>query len=289
MGEKDIEKEEVESKKDLAEFSHVYVIKLLFEKKVDIPKLEVIKEALIKTFEDVEIVSDVEGLFSFSINKYVVHYKDDKELPVQVLIASCADFDKRTIGDFEKSQVWDIKNLNDIIEKCNYTVMISDFLAAGLDYKKRCYMITKWTETVLSLISGCVAVYYESSGKLLTSKHVMENPYAEDLKFLYGGVNVRFFNVQGTKDMIVDTLGMYSVGLPDIQYHFHDLDINKVVNHAYNLIAYIFDKGAVIKSGDIIESFLPDTKWTCRYEKSLIKPFREVLDINTCEYASGSR
>ena len=34
--------------------------------------------------------------------------------------------------------------------------------------------------------------------------------------------------------MLVDTLGMSLLFLPDIQYHFHGLDPNLMVNHAYN-------------------------------------------------------
>lgn len=39
--------------------------------------------------------------------------------------------------------------------------------------------------------------------------------------------------------MLVDTLGMSLLFLPDIQYHFHGLDPNLIVNHAYNTALYL--------------------------------------------------
>ena len=39
--------------------------------------------------------------------------------------------------------------------------------------------------------------------------------------------------------MLVDTLGMSLLFLPDIQYHFHGLDPNLMVNHACNTALYL--------------------------------------------------
>ena len=38
--------------------------------------------------------------------------------------------------------------------------------------------------------------------------------------------------------MLIDTVGMSTLFLPDVQYHFHGMDPNWVVNHAYNLTSY---------------------------------------------------
>ena len=34
----------------------------------------------------------------------------------------------------------------------------------------------------------------------------------------------RFFNIEGTEDMLIDTVGMSTLFLPDLQYHFHSMD-----------------------------------------------------------------
>ena len=50
---------------------------------------------------------------------------------------------------------------------------------------------------------------------------------------MYYAVNVRYFSIQGTNDMMVDSVGMSTLFLPDLQYHFHGVDPNHVVFHAY--------------------------------------------------------
>ena len=93
---------------------------------------------------------------------------------------------------------------------------------------------------------------------------------------------------------IVDTIGMSTLFLPDLQYHFHDVNPNEVVNHAYNVLSYIFDEDNPIKNGDTIDGLIngqmsQEVQWTVQYEDSLIQPVRTVIDINMGEYASGNR
>ena len=123
---------------------------------------------------------------------------------------------------------------------------------------------------------------------------VREHRVSREDRFVYFGVNARFFNIQGTDDQIVDTLGMYAVGLPDVQYHFHGLDPNRVVNHAYNVASYLFDRNAPVRSGETIDGLLngnmsQEVQWRCQYEDALIQPVRCVMDICPGEYAAGNR
>ncbi|MBF1256238.1 MAG: DUF4261 domain-containing protein, partial [Stomatobaculum longum] len=100
--------------------------------------------------------------------------------------------------------------------------------------------------------------------------------------------------VQDSEDMVVDTLGMSTLFLPDLQYHFHGMNPNWVVNHAYNVAAYLLSSGNVIADGETVDGVVDgemssELHWSCRYEDALIQPPREVLDINMGEYASGTR
>lgn len=156
-------------------------------------------------------------------------------------------------------------------------------------------MLVRWLELALSLFPDCVAVWIPGSGKLLTPGQILNNSLQGDDRFIYIGVNVRFFNILGTEDMMVDTLGLYAIGLPDIQYHFHGLDPNPLVNHAYSVASYIFENNAPVKSGETIAGIGEDgnvdaqVKWKCCYERSLFQPERDVMDICPGEYASGKR
>ena len=94
--------------------------------------------------------------------------------------------------------------------------------------------------------------------------------------------------------MLVDTVGMSTLFLPDLQYHFHGMDPNWVVNHAYNVASYILANDNPIEDGETVDGVQDghmsrDVQWKCQYEDALIQPPRGVLDIHTGEHASGGR
>lgn len=94
--------------------------------------------------------------------------------------------------------------------------------------------------------------------------------------------------------MLVDTLGMSVLYLPDLQYHFHKMDPNWVVNHVYNLLSYTYANNAPIKNNDTVDGVVDgymdkSVQWKCNYESALIQPSRDVLDILMNEYAAGHR
>ena len=94
--------------------------------------------------------------------------------------------------------------------------------------------------------------------------------------------------------MLIDTVGMSTLFLPDLQYHFHDMDPNWVVNHAYNVASYILANDNPIQDGETVDGvengqMSREFQWKCQYEDALIQPPRGVLDINMGDYASGKR
>lgn len=82
--------------------------------------------------------------------------------------------------------------------------------------------------------------------------------------------------------------------MPDVQYHFHGMNPDDVVIHAYNMLYFILENDNPVGDGDTIsclENGELDSKvqWTLPYEDSLVQPVRAVLDVNMGEYASGTR
>ena len=100
--------------------------------------------------------------------------------------------------------------------------------------------------------------------------------------------------ISGSDDKVVDTLGLYAIGLPDVQYHFRGLEPQAVVNHAYNVASYLYAADAPVKSGETIDGIADgrmsrEVQWRCQYEDALIQPVRVVMDICPGEYAAGHR
>lgn len=149
-------------------------------------------------------------------------------------------------------------------------------------------------DALAELYPTCEAFYFQNCGKLFLAEDVRSHQIEGADRFIRFGVNVRFFNIQDTEDMIVDTVGMGTLFLPDLQYHFHDMDPNWVVNHAYNVASYILANDNPIEDGETIDGVVDgqmsrEIQWKCQYEDALIQPPREVLDIHMGNYASGGR
>lgn len=89
--------------------------------------------------------------------------------------------------------------------------------------------------------------------------------------------------------MLINTVGMSTLFLPDLQSQFHDMDPNWVVNHAYNVASYILKQDNPINDGVADGQINRKIQWKCQYEDALIQPPRDVLDINMGEFASGTR
>ncbi len=279
---------------DKAEFQNIYFMHLLFREKPEQPDIQTIRAALTERFGEVDVVNPKTELAAFAIRKYPVTYKDDAVVPAQVLIMEAQEFEQESIDGFARSQLWNVPDGDELLESCRYQVMIFDMMSAGLEYKQRCELLMDWLETALGLFPDCTAVWIKPAGKLFTADQVRNHRIPRGDRFVYFGVNARFFNIQGTDDQVVDTLGMYAIGLPDVQYHFHGLDPDAVVNHAYNVASYQFDQNAPIESGETVDGLLDgqmsrEVQWKCQYEEALIQPVRCVLDVCAGEYASGGR
>ncbi len=209
-------------------------------------------------------------------------------------MADFIPFQSETITDLERSQFWMMPNAEDVLQKCRYKLLISDFMAAGLDYKSRSALLADWLETAVSLFPTCIAIWIPSSGKLLHAAEITDNPYEGASRFLQFGLNIRYFTIHGTEDSLIDSLGLFALGLPDVQYHFHTLDPNDVSSHAFSFAAYLFEEDVPVSDGETIAGLLngemaPDVYWPCRLELALIQPSREVIDVRPGEYAAGER
>lgn len=273
----------------------VFVIHLLMEEKCEMPNKEQMHGVMSKHLGETDCFCHSDNVTGFSPKKYVVHFeKDNIDVPPQLMITNCIEIENPVMDNISRSQIWNCENGNEILDTCKYQVIATDMLAAGLDYKERAEMLVEYIEALVEMYPSCKAVVFENSKKMFTREDIMKCSMPRESKFIYYAVNVRFFNIQGTNDMMVDSLGMSTLFLPDVQYHFHDMDPNAVVNHAYNVLSYIYDNNNPIKNGDHIDGIVngrmsQDIQWNVQYENSLIQPIREVIDINMGKYASGKR
>lgn len=272
----------------------VFVIELLFREPVELPDRENMTAVMQRRVGNVECFWHDEKGAGFAAKDYLAQFKDGS-VPPQLMVMNCTDFDGTTIGTFERSQMWDCINDKDrILDECKYMVCATDMMAAVLEAQERATLDMDFLEALVELFPTCEAVLILDSGKLLPADAIRNHSVPREHRFVKFAVNARFFNIQGTEDMMVDTLGMGTLYLPDLQYHFHGMDPNWVVQHAYTIADYILSNDNPIKPGDSIDGiingrFTQEVMWRCHYEDALIQPVREVIDIYMNEFASGKR
>ncbi len=270
-----------------------FAFNLLFEEKCNMPSQQKITEVFEKHLGDIEFFTYNETLTGIMVKKYVAEFKEGK-MPIQVLSTGCAEIKESKIDQMARTQMWNCPQSDDIIEKCKYQVIATDMMARVLPYKDRAQLAMDYMEALVELYPLCKAVFFQNSGKMYTREEIINHNIPKKDRFIHFAVNVRFFNIEGTEEMLVDTLGMDTLFLPDLQYHFKEMDPNWVVNHAYNVLSYIYDNDCTFKSGDTVDGVVDgkmsmDVQWKCQFEDSLIQPKRPLLDIEMGEFAGGNR
>ena len=273
----------------------LFFVELLMPKQCDMPSRDTMVEVFTKHLGPVDCFSYGAESAGFAPQNYKVHYEDnDADISPTLMVTNCEKIDKPVLDDFERSQVWDCPNVDELLDECQYRVFATDMLASGLEPKERADMLVKYVDALLELYPSCKAVVFGPSRKFLSRETIENHPDKEVTRFIYYAVNVRYFSIQGTDDMMVDTLGMSTLFYPDVQYHFHGMNPDDIVHHAYSVLYYIFEYDNIIDDGQTIAGLEngdmnPDIKWKVQYEDSLIQPVRTVIDINMGEYASGTR
>lgn len=280
----------------------VFMVQLLMKEKCEMPSTQRIAEVLERHIGRVEAAEPQEktakamnGIALFAAMDHIAKFSDGQG-PVQVSIMPCDTFHPDTIDEMKRSQMWDcLEDRDRILSECKYCVFANDMLTGALDPLERADFDMDYLEALLELFPTCEAVYSLNTGKLILADTVRSREFTGLARFIHCIVNARFFNISGTSDSVVDTLGMSLLYIEDMQYHFHDMDPNWVVGHAYTIASYILATRRSVKDGDTVDGIADNgnldqsIQWKCHYEDALVQPSRPVLDVHMGQYAAGGR
>lgn len=277
--------------------NQMLMAQLLFTEKPDMADQNALKEALERNVGAVENISDKPDMPMFSVPKYKAAFKDAPQgMPPLADFLAPREFSAENIDELKRSQFWDFKDGAERIDEFKWCVDVFAMMAAGLHYKEQAELFLAQVDAALRCYPTCGAVYVLHSGKLTAPEDFEDcKQFGLAVRFIRLAVNARYFTINGTDDMIVDTLGFFAFGAADVQVHFHGLNPDHVVNYVYNIASYQFDSEFPIKSGETVDSLDEDGKiqwepqWKTQYEDALIQPIRCVLDVNCGEFASGTR
>lgn len=280
---------------DKAPDQQLLIAQLLFAEKPQQAPPEKLQAALEKFVGTVNNISENPEQPSYAVEKFKAEFKDSASIPVLASFVGPYDFSAE-LDELKSSQFWDVKNGMELMNACKYSVSAFSMLSGGLHYKQQAELFLAQIEAALECYPDCKAIYVPHSGKLTLPSYFYEGrQYGMTQNFIRTAVNVRFFTISNSDDMIVDTLGFYAFGAADVQMHFHGIDPNHAVEYLYNIASYQFESEFVVISGDTIDGIdnsgriQPYIQWRTQYEDSLIQPIRTVLDIHCGEFAAGSR
>jgi hypothetical protein len=189
----------------------------------------------------------------------------------------------------ELQQSWRCDDAAQLVQSCTSSLLVTEMMAQGLHHRERLIAYHGVLQAAIEVTRPDVVVFKHSQQVVTPSDYLDETGSEPILR--PGALNVRLFNIEGTGgDMVMDTRGLMEIGLHDLQCHFRGLDQNEVARVLFNTGAYLVEKGAIIKSGQTVEGTIPGSRWVCQFEKALVPPEREVLNLNPGKpFAAGNR
>lgn len=291
--------EAVDEQQDFG-FARVYAVELKYRSKPELNRDQLY--ALMQTYtgevkqagdEDTDqpdlavwaIEQEQEMLHFFHL-KYQVQYSDG-ELPAQTVLM---ETEHRAAENYVTAvqQAWHWREAAEVLEGCGYTLLLTDLMSAGLEPKARLALINSALRAVLEA-APCDAIYFRESDKLVEPRAYLE--MVEQGAALYGAMNIRFYNVEGSQsgrlEGLMDSIGLAALGIPDVQCHFYDLEPGELAGQMTDIAYYLFGQGDIIEDGETI-GLTQEMRWRCEHQYALAAPHRVVIDIDPGEgYYAG--
>lgn len=180
-------------------------------------------------------------------------------------------------------QSWDWAERQAVVPTCCACLVVSDMLGHFYDYPTRLATFHQAVLAALDLVE-CRAIHWTPAQRMVEPRKYRERRQPGSDDALFPAVNVRLYRMPPRREhaeILMDTTGLTALGLPDLQCHFHDLDIG-FVGTMLNTGAYeVFQRGDFLQDGDTVASIVSGfDAWRARHEVSLALPRRLVIDFN---------
>ena len=286
---------DVEQKSSGSTFS----LRLLFEKNCELPDQSFIEKIFSQKLGTIENFKDSENkVMCFSLGDYSIEQPDSTEI-IHPLISifpcqKILDKEKPLLDNLALSQCRQCPEAAEILGSCEYEIFATDLLTDVLNIRDKVSLKVNFLEALMQVFPSCKGVHIMPADKILSRDYILNTEGTDLERFMDLVLNIRFFRIAEADSMMVDSLGMITLSMPDVQYHFHSMDPNDVVVHAYTILEMMIECEKPFADGDSCDSihdgeFDQNIQWFVQYEDSLIQPSRPVIDVNTGEFAAGDR
>jgi hypothetical protein len=262
---------------------HILMAELLYEARptLDLERLAVeVNKTLPST-----VVDESEGT-ALLVHQDLTHHYDDGEVPIlTALLRPDEGADHVDTADYDLSQTWNWADAGDAIARCTATMAVVEMMGQAHVPKDR---VSAFRSSLLAVVAQTqpLATWWPISEHVAHPEHLDQHDLA-------GLVNVRLFRVDNAAEegeLVMDTLGLGALGIPDVQCHFHSIDPAAMARQLFNLAAYLYNQGDVVADGETVTGIGSDDVWRCEHQVSLVEPNRVVLDVDPGPlYAAGTR
>lgn len=248
------------------------------------------KSVIDKQYLTSELETTHPGVQSPEAENSLLYFFPDTEVKFEdgVIAAQCmillpnTDNEKAEIVPEAFQQNWHWAEANEYAAACRFEYLVSDFMSRTLDYKTRLRLFMDFLVAVTRVVSPQV-VYSVAAQKLIAPDDLIDSWTNPDQRTLHGLVNVRLFNISNgsTGEILMDTVGLHLLGLPDFQIRFANLDESAVGQALWNYAYYVYEHGDIITDGSTIQGLTPKSKWKCERQIAVVAPERVVIHLHS--------
>jgi len=252
--------------------------RLLFKHRIELDD-KLITEQLSKEFKNFRCTDDIKDNTTrhFFFDDYTVKF------PEGIISAQCTlfipdskDYINKNLNEAYR-QIWHWPEGEDETKDCEFEIVLTDLMTRTLDYKVRVELFQKYVSSIAKALNP-IALYFPSSKKLVETTKYLNLAQNTNDDFLYGLLNIRLFTVENN-GMLMDSLGLNTLGLPDFQIYFSQYEPGQIFEILRNYAYYIFENGSVIEDGNTVEGIESGSIWECKYNEAYIEPKRFVIEI----------
>ena len=256
-----------------------YAVELLYEIAPVFTKAEVLGQLRDRcgAVSAVDANSD-EGL-NFFFPAYRVPFKDDA-MPVQVAVTVHDEPLEDPALEKALARTLDWGEVRAVADGHTAHVTLTDILAVQLDYRARLGLFQNVLQGLMELVMPA-AILWRPSMKVVDPMALLQALRPGDSRdALHGAVNVRRFkSAENPGRMLMDTLGLAAIGLPDLECAFDGLDPAKVQAVLMSLARYQYDLGDVLNDGRVVKIPGSDGAWVLQRGPSRQQPSRDVFAL----------
>jgi len=261
---------------NLENYPEMLTVKLLFIDKPNLDADKILEEAK-KLFTNIENPSKDKALI-FSFPDFQIELADAK-FPAQCIVAIPDEkYPDIEIPNVAFQQNWHWQEANETAKKCKYELLVTDLMTRTLEYKQRLALFMNFLVAVTKATNPDV-IYSVYGQKLIKPIDLTNNWKKDEMQLLYVICNVRLYNLTDINELLMDTVGLNSIGLPDLQIRFKGYKANEIANLLWTYAYYIYEQGDVIKNGNTLEGLISGSKWKCERQVSLLDNERIVINV----------